>query len=187
MVGSLAAGGGAAWPASSCAIGAPSRAAARCADAPHPAAAHPAVTHHGSRAPRAGRVGRHRARCANRRVKGHSTSASVPVACPMAKSKAVCGGHSRTRRLGSDLQILWSANHDKPVPKLIVLVRRRPGNRLYGPHGEGQAGGQARSAHGEPGDARERPRLPGGGGGVVAWVILLSPSPRTQMTRRVHR
>ena len=38
VVGRLAAGGGAAWPASSSAEGAPSRAAARRADAPHPAA-----------------------------------------------------------------------------------------------------------------------------------------------------
>jgi hypothetical protein len=44
----------------------------------------------------------------------------VPVACPIARSETVCSGHSRTRQIGSELQILWSAMHDKPVPKLIV-------------------------------------------------------------------
>jgi hypothetical protein len=49
----------------------------------------------------------------------------VPVACPMARSEAVCSGHSRTRQIVSELQILRLAKHDKPVPKLIV--RRQDG------------------------------------------------------------
>ena len=44
----------------------------------------------------------------------------MPVACPMARSEAVCSGHSRTRRIGPELQIVWSAKRDKPVPKLMV-------------------------------------------------------------------
>ena len=44
----------------------------------------------------------------------------VPVACPVARSETVCGGHSRTTQIVSELQILWSARHGKPVPKLMV-------------------------------------------------------------------
>ena len=50
-------------------------------------------------------------------------SAGVPVACPMARSETVYSGHPRTRQIVSELQIPWSAEHDKPVPKLIVRVR----------------------------------------------------------------
>jgi hypothetical protein len=55
---------------------------------------------------------------------GREATASVPVACPMARSEAVCSGYSRTRRIGSELQIVSSAKHDKPVPKLIVRLWR---------------------------------------------------------------
>jgi hypothetical protein len=44
----------------------------------------------------------------------------VPVACPIGRSETVCSGHSRTTQIVSELQILWSARRDKPVPKLIV-------------------------------------------------------------------
>jgi hypothetical protein len=52
-------------------------------------------------------------------------SADVPVGCPIARSETVCSGHSRTKQIASELQILWSGKHDKPVPKLIV--RRQDG------------------------------------------------------------
>ena len=48
----------------------------------------------------------------------------VPVACPTARSETVCSGHSRTRQIASELQMLWWGKHDKPVPKLIVRVCR---------------------------------------------------------------
>src|SRR5690242_488810 len=47
-------------------------------------------------------------------------SAGVPVACPMARYEGVCSGHSRIRQIASELQIVWSGKHDKPVPKLVV-------------------------------------------------------------------
>ena len=47
-------------------------------------------------------------------------SAGVPVACPTARSETACSGHSRTRQIASELQMLWWGKHDKPVPKLIV-------------------------------------------------------------------
>jgi hypothetical protein len=51
----------------------------------------------------------------------------VPVACPMAWSETVSSGHSRTTQMSTELQVLWSAEHDKPVPKLIVrAVPRAP-------------------------------------------------------------
>ena len=56
MLGTLAAGGGAAWPAPSCAGAHRSRAAAAAPMAPHLAAAHPAVTRRGLCAPRVGRA-----------------------------------------------------------------------------------------------------------------------------------
>ena len=49
----------------------------------------------------------------------------VPAAYPMTRSETVCSGHSRTRQIVSELQILRSTGHDKPVPKLIV--RRQGG------------------------------------------------------------
>jgi hypothetical protein len=52
-------------------------------------------------------------------------SASVPVACPIARSKTVCRGHSWIRQIASEQQIAWSGKHDKPVPKL--MVRRQDG------------------------------------------------------------
>jgi hypothetical protein len=39
----------------------------------------------------------------------------VPVACPMARFETVCSGHSRTKQIASELQILWQGKHDKPV------------------------------------------------------------------------
>ena len=54
---------------------------------------------------------------------GPAVRAGVPVACQMARSETVCNGHSRTRQIASELQILWSGKHDKPVPKLMVRVR----------------------------------------------------------------
>jgi len=47
-------------------------------------------------------------------------SAGVPVACPMAQSETVYSGHPRTRQMVAELQIPWSAEHDKPVPELMV-------------------------------------------------------------------
>ena len=39
---------------------------------------------------------------------------------PDGRYEAVCGGRSRIRQIVSELQILWSAEHDKLVPKLIL-------------------------------------------------------------------
>ena len=48
---------------------------------------------------------------------------SVHVACRMIRSETVCSGHSRTRKIVSEMEIMWSEKHDKPVPKLIVQRR----------------------------------------------------------------
>ena len=52
-------------------------------------------------------------------------SVGVPVACPMVRSETVYSGHPRTRQIVSELQIPWSAEHDKPVPKLMVCAESR--------------------------------------------------------------
>jgi hypothetical protein len=44
----------------------------------------------------------------------------VSVACPMARSGTACSGHSWTQQIGSELEVLWSRKHDKPVPKLTA-------------------------------------------------------------------
>jgi hypothetical protein len=71
--------------------------------------------------------------CVSLCLRDEETTASVPGACPMARSEAVCSGHSRTRRIGSQLQILRLAKHDKPVPKLIVRARHRPAHTSADP------------------------------------------------------
>src|SRR5258708_1501656 len=68
-------------------------------------------------------------------LRDEEATASVPVACPMARSEAVCSGHSRTRRVAPELRILWSTKHDKPVPKLTVSAaecRRQTQDQLPG-------------------------------------------------------
>jgi len=39
-------------------------------------------------------------------LRDEEATADVPVACPMARSEAVYSGQSRTRRMGSELQML---------------------------------------------------------------------------------
>ncbi len=56
-------------------------------------------------------------------LRDEEATARVPVAYPMARYKTVCSGHSRIDKIVSELPIVWSAEHDKPVPKLIVRVR----------------------------------------------------------------
>jgi hypothetical protein len=78
VMGTLAAGGRAAWPAASSAI-AHRRGPLPAAPMPRTPPQHaPAVTHRGSCAPRAGRAGSSRARCAYRRAKGHRQRAGTP-------------------------------------------------------------------------------------------------------------
>ncbi len=82
-------------------------------------------------------------------LRDEEATARVPVAYPMARYKTVCSGHSRIDKIVSELPIVWSAEHDKPVPKLIVRVRYwSPSNfgQPDGPDGGGQAEGPARPA-----------------------------------------
>ncbi len=136
MVGTLAAGGGAAWPTSSCAAAhrrGPLPAAPMPRTPPQPA---PAVTHHGSRAQRAGRAGRHApgAPIAVRNVTANGSERRALSGLAPPASRAPEDRFKPLRR--NDL-------HDPPLSAGDLC-------QPSGPDGKGQARGQARDARDEP-------------------------------------
>ena len=150
-MGTLAAGGGAAWPASSCAI-AHRRGPLPAAPMPRTPPQHaprrnaPWVMRSASWPGRSSR-----ARYADRRVKGHSTgperralSGSAPPA-------------SRALAFGRFAEAICAA------PTLDPGDLCRPS----GPDGEGQAEGQARNARGEPRSSARAPIRRAGGKPVI--------------------
>ena len=131
VLGILAAGGWAGWPTPSCAGAHRSRAAARRADAPHLAAAHPAVTRRGSRA---------------RELAGPVVSRQVRQS-PDERSQ---------RRTGTPRIVRSGPSSVKGTPRSFLTasqkrswgptLERRSLCQPSGPDSEGQAKGQARSA-----------------------------------------
>jgi hypothetical protein len=88
---------------------------------------------------------------------GNGRCTSVPVTCPMSRSETVCSGHPRARKTVLDLQIRWSARHDKLVPKLIVRCQGGLDSVLGGASRPAQQLGTAtHTPYGHPG----RPTTP---------------------------
>jgi hypothetical protein len=78
------------------------------------------------------------------RLRDEEATTSVPVCVSESTVQGSLQQAPRARQLVFELQMLWSAKHDKPVPKPIVesAPSRRSLCRPSGPDGAGQVRGR---------------------------------------------